>query len=1166
MLLPALMLLLIAAKAHGQQTFSYFFDTGDITTIPLPTSAGSFDLDVGELTTGLHSFTAMVGGAKGLSPSVSALFLKTPNSFMAQNVKAVVMIDGGSPRLVDTSTMGNGAAFFVDATNLPMGIHSITSALISADGQLTDFASGLFFRVATRDENATMKAYYVIDDDPLQTGNATMTGALPTVKLDIDVAQLSVGLHSVTVYMASPLGPATQPIKAFFFKIPLGGEGIREYRYWVDKSDNIVKVKLDQPQLPFELVSMIEVPNQPFHSSDFVLRHEADGLAVYGVHQLYFMGIDGEFRTIHASHEFIESRIRIPVTDITELTIDGNSAKTDIIGPEKIKWYKLMMQTGDSLSLRTSSAAGIDVFGPDDERCYSAIGNRAINAGGFHAAKDGEYYIGVHDVINTSGITTLHYGHIERFAIIETSPKSTAPADMFLLNLTGNGLEHLKSVTISNGQGEEFESTQIRVDGYGRCECVFDLSGAPKGSYSIVANYVCDDESTTVTKNNSLSITDARQGEIIVKTKRTMFGTTLNDVTIRVTNTGNLPYWGVPLTIAAEVDGKADVKLNFKDFMPNMPQDDAHDWKMIFTDNLLGTGRRGGFLPMVLPYLGPNETKELTIVYQMPLQYHVPTYAWAGRPWSDEFAELESLAEQGKPFPEIINRNYISAQLMHLVKCVSEINSVSGSGGGMRAPACPVDISGVNNAVDLVERVGDRMGYDMSALGNAASVARTSVGIGNTIGGIVLGARLRVLDAQLSAYGIDLSSEEFSDLANYRSDMINSLPNPSRIARDTWGDDAGNLVDAMLGNCGGASETPTPMPHANDIIMLASYDPNDIIGYQSPSGDRHVGIDVKTMPYTIEFENDPELANAPAHVIRVKDCLDPEVFDLSSFSMRSIKIGDKTLNVEGDADFVRTLDMRPDIYAVAEIAMKSDKTSGEIEWTIRTLDPMSLEPATDVGQGVLPVNNFGEGCGEIQFDVDIKAGLKSGLKFGNKATIIFDSNDPIDTPMWENVIDYSRPESRIAEVTGNEGRYEFSIEASDTGAGLWTYELYYKPAGKTEWQLLRGNIPMEELVFESSDPLNDGSFCIVSTDGAGNRQLDTPMSVLLGDADGNGIVDSNDVVVIRNFFTSKTKEISKIAGDITLDYKIDAQDAIATRNQFLSRAGHLRVRKYQSKR
>ncbi len=1137
----------LSAYAQSQLEMTYWFDQGPGTTIPVNQGTSAIEIDASELQAGIHTLHAMVKGENGLSSARSTFFVKTSNSATFAS-KAFLSVNGENASIIPITSAASGSSFSYDATALPIGIHSLTTALVSNKGEISDFKNGFFLRVPTHSEISSMEAYYTIDGG--EGGKIPLSGNYPLYNLEIDATRLTAGIHSVTVHLASPLGMATTPLKSYFVKIPIGGDGIKEYSYWIDdnKSTTVTK-QPETPGLPFSMVKLIDVPLADFRSSSYELKMESQGPVVYGVHDLNFLAIDNDNRAMNYSVPFLESRLKKDVHITGSLSGDGKGIQIGKLAKNEIKWYSADVNLGDSLAFNLSCAATLDVFSPTGERVYSAKGNEAVSHKGIYAKETGRYLFSVHDCINPNYNPSLYYTHIDKYAIIERSPRQTSEGSLFVLNISGNGFNHLKKARLVS-DGKEFTANRIVTEGNGHAMCMFDITGAPISDYSLIAEYDDGTEKGTVEIANALRVVDARPGNIEVSAARSVFGTTLNDVLIKVTNTGNVPYWGIPFNLAAEADGTETIKLNFKDFIPTLPDGGAEDWEMYFTDNLLGTGRRGGFLPMMIPYLGPRETREYTIVYQMPLQTHIPTYVWCGRPWSDEFKEIISLAEEGKPaIPQDVN--YISASLVNMMLQLKEFNnSFSQSDSGqMRAPSHPVDISGVVDASEFVQEVGEHFGADMSHLNNATTAAQYAVGIGNTMGGIHNGIRLHGVDACIEAYGIDLSDETYSALANYRSDLVNSMPSPGDIMRCSGWDGLGALLDLWFPR---RSQVPNPMPRSADIVQMTPCDPNDIIGYQDPSGGRFVGLDVKTMPYTIEFENDPELATAPAHVIKVTDTLNPEIFDLSTFAMREIKIGKKTLKLEDGADFVKTVDMRPEINAIAEVSMTLDRNTGEANWTFRSLDPMTLERAEDIMQGILPVNTDGDGCGEILFDIDLKHNLENATEFTNSASIIFDSNDPIETPVWDNITDYEKPEARIVAVNTTDNKtFVFDIESSDKGAGVWTYELYFRAKDSDKFELVKGALPAGENTVTFEKEL-DGYFVIASIDGAGNKQFDSIESVLWGDADANGIVDSNDVVIIRNFFVGNTDSIDKTASEVTSDYLIDAQDALVTRNLFLS--------------
>ncbi|MGI8743750.1 MAG: hypothetical protein ACR2NN_14470 [Bryobacteraceae bacterium] len=75
----------------------------------------------------------------------------------------------------------------------------------------------------------------------------------------------------------------------------------------------------------------------------------------------------------------------------------------------------------------------------------------------------------------------------------------------------------------------------------------------------------------------------------------------------------------------------------------------------------------------------------------------------------------------------------------------------------------------------------------------------------------------------------------------------------------------------------------------------------------------------------------------------------------------------------------------------------------------------------------------------------------------NKATIVFDVNPPIDTPVWLNTIDASKPISHIAALPATQTVASFTVQWSgtDAGGGIADYTIYVSDNGGpfVLWQL-----------------------------------------------------------------------------------------------------------------
>lgn len=318
-------------------------------------------------------------------------------------------------------------------------------------------------------------------------------------------------------------------------------------------------------------------------------------------------------------------------------------------------------------------------------------------------------------------------------------------------------------------------------------------------------------------------------------------------------------------------------------------------------------------------------------------------------------------------------------------------------------------------------------------------------------------------------------------------------------------DKLNNTFDCVLngGNNGcsfkksDGSSTPSfcPMP-PNDNTAGAGgkstavnpCDPNDIYGYQAESGSHAIAAGVSDVNYRIQFENDTTFATANAHDIWVTDTLDATRFDLSSFAPMSIKIGNRTEVLDGSPSFIRTIDMRPEIYAIAQVECNYNATTGIAQWHLSSLDPMTMEPVTEVHQGILPVNYDGtSGVGEVSFNINLRPNLAEGTTISNRAGIVFDYNEVIMTPAWMNVIDLTSPTSRATSCElVNDSTAAVTIEAHDNLSGPWRYDVMVQYGEGSDWFAAARGVPIDSVARVRVYEGIDHGICVVLTDSAGN--------------------------------------------------------------------------------
>lgn len=245
-----------------------------------------------------------------------------------------------------------------------------------------------------------------------------------------------------------------------------------------------------------------------------------------------------------------------------------------------------------------------------------------------------------------------------------------------------------------------------------------------------------------------------------------------------------------------------------------------------------------------------------------------------------------------------------------------------------------------------------------------------------------------------------------------------------------------------------APPAPPPGPsRSGRIAPIRSQDPNDKLS--------SVGYDVlgyiweqTLLPYTIRFENLPE-ATAAAQLVTITDQLDVNL-DWGTFELGAMRFGDTFIDAPAGLQFYQTrVDLRPagnDL--LVDIQASLDPLTGLAEWIFAAIDPQTAEFTQDPLAGFLPPNDpethIGEGS--VSYTVRPKANLASGTEIANMATIVFDWNEPIDTPWVVNRIDAGVPTSSVealpAEMT--QEMVEMSWVGADDaeGSGIRSFDIF----------------------------------------------------------------------------------------------------------------------------
>ena len=286
------------------------------------------------------------------------------------------------------------------------------------------------------------------------------------------------------------------------------------------------------------------------------------------------------------------------------------------------------------------------------------------------------------------------------------------------------------------------------------------------------------------------------------------------------------------------------------------------------------------------------------------------------------------------------------------------------------------------------------------------------------------------------------------------------------------------------------SVLPPPKPILEEILScpVQAVDPNDKFGPAGTGAARHVP-GASPLSYAVAFENKPD-ATAAAQEVVIADQLDVSKFDLGTFALGPFAFGDQRVEPPaGLKQFSVDVDLRPANNLIVRVNAGLDVATGLVTWRFISLDPATMLPTEDALAGFLPPNKTPpEGEGSVFFTVSPKPGLATGTQIRNKASIVFDTNAPIETPEWLNTIDASAPTSQVLPLAATQPTPSFQVQWSgtDQGAGVQDYTVFVAEDGGpyTIWQ---ANTTATSAVFTGLSG-KSYAFYSLARDAVGNRE------------------------------------------------------------------------------
>ncbi len=194
--------------------------------------------------------------------------------------------------------------------------------------------------------------------------------------------------------------------------------------------------------------------------------------------------------------------------------------------------------------------------------------------------------------------------------------------------------------------------------------------------------------------------------------------------------------------------------------------------------------------------------------------------------------------------------------------------------------------------------------------------------------------------------------------------------------------------------------------------IVTSHDPNDLLGPAGNGSARWIAPD-QTLPYKVRFENDKQ-ATAPAQVVRITMQLDPDL-DFTTFQLTGFNFDGVIVTVPpGRTFYSERLDLRDTYGLYLDVSANLDFDTGIVMWEFASVDPVTGTTPRDPLTGFLPPNVTSPiGEGYVTYTIRPRLESAIGTAISAEASIVFDTNEPIDTPRHVN------PVGPIADCTGD---------------------------------------------------------------------------------------------------------------------------------------------------
>lgn len=532
-------------KDNSEYKGYYWFDGNYSSRQSLDTNQGLLSIDVSKLSDGFHTFFYQVFGD---SPSavLSRPFVKIPMTEGSEALKCICYVDGQPFREENISSGGGIINWNLDVRSLSQGFHRMHVQVLTHTGAATSSYEAYFLRIETNDEMLQMKCYYAIDGSEFKKEAVNMSGS--TFLCELDVSDLTDGLHSISYMLSNGKGMDTKIQSQFFVKTPVGGNGITEYCYWLNDSTNqITKVQVPQRSNPFQLVSLLPVPEIPIRTRLFHFELTEGTPMIYSKNEIHIRFMDATGRLADATKQFTDYHVGQEVVPVGELQ---STQMFDKVADNDIRWYTMQAAPGDTAAFKLSQPATVQVFAPSGNEVFKTSEYESVNWNGIHTWEDGTYYVAVHDVTGSQSTMTLDYMHMDKYDVVDWDVHTVGNGGCSTITFKGNGFRDLYAVDLVIAPGDTIHSVDVGHESDAETAVTFDFTGVTLGDYNAVFHFTEENKhiANVVTVEEAIDIELATDVSFPSSFLR---GSTIT-YTYAITNIGNMTAYCVPIYIYCE--------------------------------------------------------------------------------------------------------------------------------------------------------------------------------------------------------------------------------------------------------------------------------------------------------------------------------------------------------------------------------------------------------------------------------------------------------------------------------------------------------------------------------------------------------------------------------------------------------------------------------------